>query len=239
MSSSIEKICAFIRKARATGLSAANILAWLCLKLPMALGLFWGTACLRFKARLFGVKIGPRARAHGPVALLRWPGGEIEIGADVSFISSWRRATAASLAFPVRLRVFGKGAKIILGPGCQLSGTSITARSTVIELGRQVLVGPNCVITDSDFHQHWPAEQRANSPGYEKDQPVYIDDYAWIGMGSIILKGVHIGSGAIIGAGSVVTGDIPANCVACGAPAKVVRQAPETCVSAAKDEKAH
>lgn len=85
------------------------------------------------------------------------------------------------------------------------------------------MFGPNCIVTDSDFHAHWPAERRNTEPGYENDKPVRIGDNVWIGMGSIILKGVDIGDNSIIGAGSVVTRDIPANCVACGSPAKVVK----------------
>lgn len=154
---------------------------------------------------------------------MRWPGGEIIIGDKASFISSWRRATASALAWPCRLRVFGPGARIEIGPGAQLSGASITARSTTIRIGKGVLLAPNCVIVDSDFHAPWPPEKRAEEPGCERDRGVVIGDYAWIGMGSVILKGVHVGEGAIIGAGSVVTRDVPPHCLAAGSPA-IVRQ---------------
>ncbi|MDE5832105.1 MAG: acyltransferase [Desulfovibrio sp.] len=214
----------FFRKALARGLTPANTLCWLSIKGGDYLGAAWGTARLRLKASLLGVSLGRKVRAHGTVSLIRWPGGEIEIGDNVSIISSWRRATAAALAHPARLRVFGPGAKIEIGPDCQLSGTSITARSRIIRLGKGVLIGPNCVIVDSDFHSPWPAEARSGSPGYENDAPVSIGDYVWIGMNSIILKGAEIGEGAIIGAGSVVTGNIPACSVACGVPARVVKR---------------
>lgn len=214
----------FLKKALVCGISLPNIISWSSLEFMRVFGLVWGTARLRVKARLLGVALGSNARAHGQVGLLRWPGGRISIGSNVSIISSWRRATACSLAFPTRLRVFGKGAAIEIGDGAQLNGTSITARSQVVRIGRNVLIAPNCVIVDSDFHASWPPEKRATEPGTEHDAPVEIGDFAWIGMGSIILKGVSIGSGAIIGAGSVVTRDIPANCLACGAPATVVRR---------------
>jgi acetyltransferase-like isoleucine patch superfamily enzyme len=154
---------------------------------------------------------------------MRWPGSHITIGAGTSLISSWRRATAAALATPVRLRTFGPDARIDIGPGAQLSGTSIAARSTTISIGRQVLIAPNCIIVDSDFHAHWPPEARATEPGMEGDRPVAIGDYAWIGLNCIILKGVAIGEGAIIGAGSVVTKDVPPHSLAVGSPARVVR----------------
>lgn len=212
-------------KAKARGINRANITSWLCQALMNGFGDFFGTLRLRAKAFLLGARLGQNVRAHGPVCLMRWPGGAIIIGNNVRIISSWRRATACALAFPTRLRVFG-GAAIEIGDDCQLSGASITARSTTIKLGRGVLLAPNCVIVDSDFHAPWPAQKRADSTGYERDAPVSIGDHAWIGMNSIILKGAHIGAGAIIGAGSVVTTDIPANSVACGAPARVMRMNP-------------
>lgn len=212
------------RKALQRGLTPANVAAWASLESLRCFGVCWGTLRLRLKARLLGVELGPGVTAHGPVGLMRWPGGAIRIGAGVSLISSWRRATAACLAWPVRLRVFGPGACIEIGAGTQLSGTSITARSTAVRLGRQVLVAPNCVIVDSDFHAPWPPEARATEPGLERDAPVTIGDHAWIGMQSIILKGVTVGEGALVGAGSVVTSDIPPRCLAAGAPARVVRR---------------
>lgn len=220
-----------IKKALERGLTAANVISWLSLSGMGLWGSFWGTLRLRLKCRLLGVELGKKVRAHGPVGLLRWPGGKISIGDEVSIISSWRRATAAALAFPTRLRVFGPGASIRIGAKSQLSGVSITARSQAITIGRQVLLAPNCIIVDSDFHAPWPMEDRAIRPGTENDAPVSIDDYAWIGMGSIILKGTRIGRGAIVGAGSVVSRDVPPGCVACGAPARVVAQAPSAAVS--------
>ena len=213
----------FLRKALQRGLTPANIASYVSLQSMRLWGVFWGTLRLRLKAGLLGVGTGPGVTAHGPVGLLRWPGSHIHIGAGASLISSWRRATAAALAAPVRLRTFGPGARIEIGEGCQLSGTSITARSQRIRLGREVLVAPNCIIVDSDFHAPWPPEDRATAPGTEHDKPVDIGDHAWIGLNSIVLKGVTIGQGAIIGAGSVVTRDVPPFCLAAGAPARVLR----------------
>lgn len=212
----------FFRKAIKYGINPANIFSWLGIRSMTGFGKIWGTTRLYAKSALFGIEIGKNVRAHGSVGLLRWPGGVIKIGDDVSIISSWRRSTAAALAFPTRLRVFGPGARIEIGKGCELNGVSITARSCPILIGCNCLVAPNCIITDSDFHAHWPAEARKNLPGYELDMGVTIGDNVWIGMRTIILKGVNIGKGAIIGAGSVVTRNIPANATACGVPAKII-----------------
>lgn len=214
----------FLRKALKAGLSPGNICSWLSLEMMRHSGVIFGSLRFYCKARLFGIRVGKEIRAHGPVGLMRWPGSKIIIGNKVSFISSWRRSTAACLAFPVRLRTFFPGALIEIGDNCELSGVSITARSTSIKLAKQVLVGPNTIITDSDFHSPWPAQERAANPGIERDSPVTIEDYAWIGMNCIILKGVTIGSGAIVGAGSVVSRDVPPNCLACGNPARIVKK---------------
>ncbi|MDO5535948.1 MAG: acyltransferase [Desulfovibrionaceae bacterium] len=214
----------FLTKALERGLTPGNVLSWLSLQGQRVFGQAFGTLRLRVKARLLGVGLGSGVRAHGPVGLMRWPGSRIELGDGVQIISSWRRSTAAAISHPARLRTFGPDASIVVGEGCELTGTSITCRSTSIVLGRKVLIAPDVIIVDSDFHAPWPVETRSTDPGMDRDRPVVIGDGAWIGMRSVILKGVSIGPGAVIGAGSVVTRDVPANAVACGAPARVVRQ---------------
>lgn len=212
----------FFKKAVTRGLTASNIFSWCSITLSRHFFKLHGTLMFYIKANIIGIATAGKITAHGPVLLLRWPGSSIQIGEGVHFISSSRRATACALAFPTRLWTLGPEARIIIGPGCELSGVSITARSKTIKLGKQVLIAPNCIIMDSDFHAQWPAEKRAFSPGYEKDADVHIEDYAWIGINTIILKGVRIGRGAIIGAGSVVTRDIPDYAIACGNPAKII-----------------
>ncbi len=101
-----------------------------------------------------------------------------------------------------------------------------------IRLGRRVIVSYNVTIADSDFHPRDPALRRqdaiANAPYGDRSQrpvvvskPVVIEDDAWIGIGAIILKGVHIGRGARVGAGAIVTKDVPAGATAVGNPARI------------------
>src|SRR6185436_9006114 len=85
-----------------------------------------------------------------------------------------------------------------------------------IEIGSRVVISYNVTVADSDFHPRDPEQRkldaRANAPEGDRSQrpsvitrPVIIEDDVWIGIGAIILKGVRIGRGARIGAGTVVT----------------------------------
>lgn len=210
-----------LRKAR--GLSVQDLLSYAAITAQRHWSKLRGTLALRGKSLLFGIELASGVTACGPVILGRWPGSRIRLGAGCSLVSSSRRATAATLYAPVRLRTFAPTARIELAEGVQLSGTAITARSCAILIGKDTMVGPNCVITDSDFHAHWPAETRHKEPAFELDRGVSIGANVWIGMNSLILKGVTIGDGAIIAAGSVVVRDVPPKSVAAGVPAKIVK----------------
>jgi acetyltransferase-like isoleucine patch superfamily enzyme len=100
-----------------------------------------------------------------------------------------------------------------------------------ISIGERVVVSYHVTIADSDFHPIDPAARRldaiANAPDGDRSmrprvesRPVRIDDDAWIGIGAIILKGVHVGRGARVLAGSVVTRDVPAGATVAGNPAR-------------------
>jgi acetyltransferase-like isoleucine patch superfamily enzyme len=88
-----------------------------------------------------------------------------------------------------------------------------------VEIGRNVMISANCSIS-SVTHPLAPSE-RWRQPLLKK--PVTIGDDVWIGMGAVILPGIHIGTGAIVGAGAVVTCDVPASAVVAGNPARIIR----------------
>lgn len=79
------------------------------------------------------------------------------------------------------------------------------------------------MITDTDFHQLSPVGRRYSSEMNARTEPVEIEDDVFIGARVIILPGVRIGVGSVVGAGSVVTRDIPAYSVCVGNPARVIR----------------
>ena len=91
-----------------------------------------------------------------------------------------------------------------------------------IEIGSKVIIGPNTVIRASDH-----AMDRTDIPIRDQGHTagtVSIGDGVWIAANVVVLRGARIGEHAVIGAGSVVTGEIPAYAVAAGVPARVIRQ---------------
>lgn len=85
-----------------------------------------------------------------------YPGSEVILGRNVSAVSDSRRSTASALAFPVRLRTFSTGSKILIGDDVGLNGTSITSRGRAITIGSGTMIAPNVIIIDSDFHKPCP-----------------------------------------------------------------------------------
>ena len=92
-----------------------------------------------------------------------------------------------------------------------------------IKIGNNVLIGPNVGI----YTPEHAFDPQLRNEGYEISHPVVIGDNVWIGGSVSILGGVTIGENTIIGAGSVVTHDIPANVIAVGNPCRVLREISE------------
>lgn len=91
---------------------------------------------------------------------------------------------------------------------------------THVYIGDHVMIGPNVTITAAGH----PVDPDLRRETVQFNFPVRIEENAWIGAGAILLPGVTIGKNSIIGAGSVVTKDIPADVVAMGVPCRVVRE---------------
>ncbi|MCD8235243.1 MAG: acyltransferase [Prevotellaceae bacterium] len=119
-------------------------------------------------------------------------------------------------------------AEVIIGDNCGISNTAFTCAEK-IELGNDVLLGSGCHIFDTDFHAlDYKERIKGNYPGAPiKSAPIKIDDGVFIGAGSYILKGVHIGKHSIIGAGSVVTKDVPSYEIWAGNPAHFLKKIKE------------
>ncbi len=146
----------------------------------------------------------------------------------------------------IRLKILieGNGHRLCIGDGCRIRGkikledangeirvgdgtTMEDAYLGVYDRGTRITIGKDCMFSEhvglraGDMHSIIDMEtgKRINP---SKD--IVIGDHVWLGRGVTVLKGARIGSHSIIGAHSVVTGDIPDHCLAVGIPAKVVRQ---------------
>ena len=120
---------------------------------------------------------------------------------------------------------------IEIGHHVWMSSPCIWAKQR-ITIGNYVNIGGDCIIMDSDAHNlDWRVRDSGEmfAPKVSMDNhtakcaPIVIEDHVLIGARSIILKGVTIGRGSVIGAGSVVVKDIPAGCIAAGNPCKVIK----------------
>ena len=113
------------------------------------------------------------------------------------------------------------GAELTIGNNVGMSSARIWVHDSVA-VGNNVKLGACVLITDTDAHPMDYMARRTSNEG-TKSAPIVIEDDVWVGAHSIILKGVTIGARSIIGAGSVVTKSIPADCVAAGNPCRVIK----------------
>ena len=168
----------------------------------------------RLAAALINAQLRIRPKARLPLSV-RLTGrirleseGHVEFGQGVMLIGD---------VVPIEF-VSHKGACISIGDHTFINyGSSISAHK-LIKIGRHCLLGHYTLILDNNEHG---VELREAVP---PSAPVIIEDHVWIGSRVIILPGVSIGHHSVVGAGSVVTKDIPPNCLAVGNPVRVVRQ---------------
>ena len=176
----------------------------------------------RFSLWFQGAVVGQGFHSSGQVHIKARIAGSIVLGNSVRLLAGWR-SNRVGLCGPVLLQTW-EGGKIVIGDNTGASAVVISSRSGVT-IGKHVNIGGNVRIFDHDFHSLDAAIRRS-----ERDcddcatRPISIGDDVFIGTQCIILKGVTIGDRAVIGAGSVVSNDIPADCIAAGNPAVVIKR---------------
>jgi acetyltransferase-like isoleucine patch superfamily enzyme len=132
------------------------------------------------------------------------------------------------------LCVFNYGGMITVGEYSYIGMGSRIWSGEKITIGKYVLISHNVGISDTSAHEYNYLERAKRykdllEHGFPKDKagiktaPIYIDDYAWINFDAIVMRGVTIGKGAIVGAGSVVTKDVPPFTLVAGNPARIIR----------------
>ena len=133
---------------------------------------------------------------------------------------------------------FGSGKGIRLGDRSDIGMDALIIGP--VHIGRDVMMGPRCILLAS-AHETRQVDVPMNRQGFREDRPIVIEDDVWIGAGCILLPGRRIGTGSIVGAGSVVVTDVPPWTVVAGNPARVVKlrrpgdRVPETVAEAAQD----
>ncbi len=147
------------------------------------------------------VRLDGRVRIKGP--------GRIDFGRGVSLVGN---------VVPIEI-LSHEGGQVSIGDQTGVNyGTLISAHKRV-SIGRNCLIGHYCILMDNDHHS---IDDHYRLP---ESRPIVIEDRVWLGSRVTVLPGVCIGHDSVVSAGSIVARDIPANSVAMGFPARVVRSA--------------
>ena len=115
------------------------------------------------------------------------------------------------------------GHHVHFGSGIYVNSNATFVDDGHIYVGDKVMFGPNVTIATANH----PIDAELRGRGLQYNKDVWIGENAWIGACVVIVPGVHIGKNTVIGAGSVVTKDIPDNVVAVGNPCRVLREVSE------------
>lgn len=176
--------------------------------------------CTVGKLYLTKFDLGANCIFHAPVNI-SYGQGRLEIGESNGFgyYCAPKYGDGALLIQPRKPE-----AQIIIGNKNWFSNNVTIIANEKISIGNECRIGDNVSFFDCDFHEIDPAHRgRSHGP----TSPVVISNNVWIGSGVKVLKGVTIGENSVIGAMSLVTRSIPANCIAAGNPARVVSQLPQ------------
>jgi acetyltransferase-like isoleucine patch superfamily enzyme len=151
--------------------------------------------------------LGPRVRVWGRPRVSNC--GKLYIGDRVRFSS-----VVSTLELGVdRDGTLEIGDRVLINHGCSIGATKL------VRIGDRCNIGSQVILMDSSFHDLDPA-RRDQQPA---PAPVILESNVWLAARVIVLPGVTIGENSVVGAGSVVTRDIPPNVLAAGMPAKVIR----------------
>lgn len=151
--------------------------------------------------------VGVRVRVRGRPSVANR--GRMVIGQRVQLVSTI--ATLELVSEPGGLLEIGE--RTLVNFGCSLVATEL------VRIGARCHIGPYTMLLDNAFHRVEP-ERRLERP---PSRPIIVEDNVWIGARSFIMPGVRVGKDSCIGAGSVVTADVPPRTLVAGVPAKIIR----------------
>lgn len=115
------------------------------------------------------------------------------------------------------------GKHVHFGKGIYANFNLTLVDDTHIYIGDYTMIGPNVTVASAGH----PIDAELREKGYQYNMPVHIGKNCWLGAGVIIVPGITIGDNVVIGAGSIVTKDLPPNVVAVGNPCKILREVNE------------
>ena len=176
---------------------------------------------LRIRFGISGVSWKRGWRLYGAPIIQRNRHSVIQIGERMELRSS-PRSNPLGVNHPCILCTWKSGATLTIGDDFGMTGGALIAMQQ-IEIGNRVWIGANALITDGDFHPLSPTVRR-REPAAGASAPVCIEDDVFIGTRALVLKGVQVGSGSVIGAGSVVTRDVAPGTMVAGNPARLIRR---------------
>ena len=176
---------------------------------------------IRLYFALHGVRWRSGWHVYGRPLIQRHSGSSITIG-DGFWMRNWFSSNPLGVRHRCVLATWFQAARIEIGNGVGISGVTICAQ-TRVSIGDRVTIGANSTITDTDFHPLDPEARRVDFLAGASEE-VVVEDDCFIGMDTLILKGTRIGRGAVVGAGSVLSGVIPPKAVVAGNPARVIRE---------------
>ncbi|HQY51098.1 MAG TPA: acyltransferase [Ignavibacteria bacterium] len=171
---------------------------------------------------LNGVKYGNGIKVFGLPRIENK--GTVTLGNNMRLISAKCGYNSGNIAGGVFLRT-SKSGNIVTGDEVYLNGTSIISEES-ITLGNRIMIGANTVIMDTNSH-NVPYKNRLKRWDKIRRKAVVIEDDVWIGANCFIMKGVRIGKGSIIGAGSVVNNEVKPFSIYAGNPAVFVKKIEE------------
>jgi acetyltransferase-like isoleucine patch superfamily enzyme len=152
-------------------------------------------------------ELGIRARVWGKPVIRNK--GQMVIGERFRLISTVAK-TELGVGADGRLEI---GNRVLINYGCSIAATRL------VRIGDDCMLGTHVLMMDNDFHRMEP-DRRTEMP---ESKPIIVENNVWIGGRVIVLCGVTIGHDSVIGAGSIVTKDIPPLALAVGSPARVIK----------------
>lgn len=165
-------------------------------------------------------KLSPQLKSLGeqPFIVKPWYieifGGPVSIGDNITLLGCSDKKTRLTVwSDEKNINGITIGDHVLISPGVRISAANS------ISIGDSCMLASHVYITDSDWHGI-----------YDRSMPskelscVVLEENVWVGDSAIVFKGVTIGKNSIIGAGSVVTSDVPANVIAAGNPAKIIKE---------------